>query len=375
MKFIISSSLLVKNLQAINGVIDASKRLPILENFLFELNNNNLSITASDLETTIKANMEVSKAEQNGRICIPSKLLISTLKTFADIPVYISVDEDTQLIEISAEEGKYEIMGFGADDFPKLPVLENGANFEINSDVLANAINKTIFATGTDELRPVMAGVFIKLFTDKILFVATDAHKLVKYARLDSKINEEASFIANKKPLNLLKAILSTGETAPVNVSFTAQNAVFNYMNTQLFCRLIEGKYPNYDAVIPIENPNVLTMDKQLIVNALRRISLFSSQATFLVKFDITGNEVILSAEDVDFSKKAKEKLPCSFKGDNMQIGFNSKFLLEMLNIIDSKDIAISMSEPNRASVITPAGDENKDEELLMLIMPVMLNQ
>ena len=375
MKFIVSSPLLLKNILAIGGVISSANRLPILDNFLFELSGESLQISASDLETTMVVNVPVIKAEEEGKICIPSKIFINILKTFPDIPISFNINEETLAIEISAVEGKYKITGQNGTDFPKLPLLENAANFEIVSSVLATAVNKTIFAAGTDELRPVMSGVFFQLTPESITFVATDAHKLVRYTRKDAHADKAASFIAPRKPLNLLKNVLAPLEETKVNVEYNSSNVSFTFDNMKLICRLIEGKYPNYEAVIPTENPNKLTIERGLFLNTLKRVSIFSNQATYQVRFKINGREMLISAEDYDYANEAKERLACQYEGDDMEIGFNSRFLIEMIGNVDTPNIQLEMSEPHRAGLLLPSENENKEEDLLMLVMPVMLNQ
>jgi len=374
MKFIVSSTLLLKQLQAIGGVINSSNTLPILDNFLFELDKDGLTISASDLETTMTAKVVVAKAEKTGSIAIPAKILLDTLKTFSDIPITFTIEpKTTYAIEISAGEGKYKLTGHNADEFPKTPTLESSSSVEIGSEVLAKAINKSLFATGNDELRPVMSGVFCQLSPENITFVATDAHKLVRYRRADAKSNEVSSFILPKKPLTLLKNLLLYDESK-IKIEYNTTNAFFAFSNFNLICRLIDGKYPNYDAVIPTNNPNKLIIERIPFLNSIKRVSIFSNQSTHQVRFKISGKELTLSAEDLDFANEAKERLTCQYEGEDMEIGFNSKFILEMLNNIDSDEVCLEMSAPNRAGLLIPVNNENKKEDLLMLVMPVMLN-
>ncbi len=373
MKFIVSSSLLLKQLQSISGVLSTNNTLPILDNFLFELNDNELKVSASDLETTMTARLTVDMAEDEGKIAIPAKLLLDTLKTFSDIPVTLEIDKESFGVSLIAGEGKYRLAGQDGEEYPNPAELENATNLKIESDILHNAISKTIFAASNDELRPTMTGIYVELTTDNITFVATDAHKLVRYRRNDIKGEESAAFILPKKPLNQLKGILTMGD-APVDIEFNEKNARFIFKNITMTCRLIDGKYPNYTAVIPLENPNKLTLDRSPFLNAIRRVSLFSNQATYQVKFKIAGTELHLMAEDLDYSNEAKERLNCHFEGNDMEIGFNSKFMVEMLNNLETDQVVMEMSEPNRAGLILPLDDENQDEDILMLVMPVMLN-
>jgi DNA polymerase III subunit beta len=374
MKFIVSSTLLLKNLQGIIGVINASNTLPILDDFLFDLDENALKITSSDLETTMSVTINLENASESGSIAIPAKILVDTLKTFADIPVSFSINEETLIIELSAGEGKYKLSGHKSEEYPHTPSLEETTSIELSSTILGQAINKTLFATGNDELRLVLSGVFCELSPDDVTFVATDAHKLVKYRRTDAKSAESVSFILPKKPLNLLKNLLSS-QDVPVLVEYNRTNSAFSFNNINLICRLIDGKYPNYDAVIPTDNPNKLNIDRQSLLTSIRRVSIFANQSTHQIRFKLSGKELILSAEDIDFSNEAKERLTCSYEGDDLEIGFNSRFLLEMLNNIDTDEVQLEMSAPNRAGILLPVNNENKNEDILMLVMPVMLNK
>ncbi len=374
MKFIISSTLLLKNLQAILGVINTNNTLPILDDFLFELKDDSLTITSSDLETTMRVTIRPDKSEETGSIAIPAKILVETLKTFPDIPVAFSINPDTLMIEISAGEGKYKLSGHKSEEYPRTPLLEDTIAITFDSRLMSQAINKTLFATGNDELRLVLSGVFCELSPDDVTFVATDAHKLVRYKRTDLKSVDSASFILPKNPLNLLKNILSNQEV-PVTIEYNKTNAFFSFSNIHLICRLIDGKYPNYDAVIPKENPNKMTIDRHALLNSIRRVAIFANQSTHQIRFKVSGQELILSAEDIDFSNEAKERLTCSYNGEDMEIGFNSKFLLEMLSNIETEEISLEMSAPNRAGILTPLNNENKNEDILMLVMPVMLNK
>jgi len=372
MKFIVSSTTLLKQLQNISGVLNSSNTLPILDNFLFEISNGEMTVSASDLETTMTTKIPV-KSDTPGSIAIPAKLLIDTLKTFPETPLSFSVDLKTFGIEISAGEGKYKLTGQNGAEFPRIPGIDAANTLEINSYTLATAINKTIFATGNDELRPVMSGVFFQLSPENITFVATDAHKLVRYSRTDASSPAAASFILPKKPLNLLKNILASEETT-VRIEYNNSNAFFAINSIKLICRLIDGKYPNYEAVIPKENPNRLTIDRLALLSSIRRVSIFSNKTTHQVRLKITGSQLTISAEDLDFSNEANERLSCSYAGEDMEIGFNSRFIIEMLNNLTSEEVNLEMSAPNRAGILLPATKENENEDVLMLVMPVMLN-
>lgn len=373
MKFIVSSSALLKQLQAISGVLNTNSPLPILENFLFEINKGELTISASDLETTMTTRLKV-EAKDEGKIAIPARILLDTLKTFPEQPLTFNIKEKNFQIDMSSDFGKYKLAGQDGEEFPKIPSFEKSSSIELASDVLAEAINKTIFATGNDELRPVMSGVLCQLSADNITFVATDAHRLVRYRRTDAKSKAATSFIIPKKPLTLLKGCLPI-EKMKVKVDYNESNAFFTFDNFHLICRLIDGRYPNYEAVIPLDNPNKLTIDRGSFLNSIKRVSIFANKTTHQVKFKITGSEIQISAEDADFNNEANERLKCDYNGQDIEIAFNARFMIDMLNNIDSDEINMEMSLPNRAGLLSPVKTEKSAaEDILMLVMPVMLN-
>jgi len=371
MKFIVSSTYLLKQLQVLGGVINNSNTLPILDNFLFELNNSELTVSASDLETTMTAKLNV-ESDNSGSVALPARLLLDTLKTFPEQPLTFIV-EDNNTVEISSNHGKYALAYANGEEFPKAVALEDPSSTTLAGDVLASAISKTIFAAGNDDLRPVMSGVFFQFSKSGLTFVATDAHKLVKYVREDVSASQEAEFIMPKKPLNLLKGIL-LGSEENVTIEYNESNAKFSFENTELICRLIDGKYPNYEAVIPKENPNKLTIDRTQFLNSVRRVSIFSNKTTHQIRLKIAGAELNISAEDIDYSNKAEERLTCDYQGDDMQIGFNSRFLTEMINNLNSDEVQLEMSLANRAGLLTPIDGLDEGEQITMLVMPVMLN-
>lgn len=371
MKFIVSSSYLLKQLQVLGGIINNNNTLPILDNFLFELNGNELKVSASDLETTIVSALKVESNEK-GNVCIPARLLLDTLKTFPEQPLTFTV-ADNHTVEISSNSGKYALAYANGEDFPNAVELKDPSITVIQGDILATAISKTIFAAGNDDLRPVMSGVFFQFSTESITFVATDAHKLVKYTREDVQATQTAEFIMPKKPLNLLKGILA-GSEENVAIEYNESNAKFIFDQTEMICRLIDGKYPNYEAVIPKENPNKLTIDRNQFLNSVRRVSIFSNKTTHQIRLKIAGAELNISAEDIDYSNKADERLTCDYQGDDIQIGFNSRFLTEMLGNLTSDEVALEMSLPNRAGILTPVDGLDEGESVTMLVMPVMLN-
>jgi len=374
MNFVVSSTLLLKNLQAIAGVLNSSNTLPILDDFLFDLEGEKLTVTASDLETTMSVTIDLTMAGEEGSIAIPAKILLETLKTFAETPLNFIINNETLGIEISAGEGKYKLTGHNSDEFPRTSSIEAISSITIDSKLLSNAISRTMFAAGNDELRPVMTGLFCEFTPDDLTFVATDAHKLVRYKRTDAKSDMSTSFILPKKPMNQLKNILSH-EDCPVAIHYNQTNASFAFNSINLVCRLIEGKYPNYDAVIPTINPNVLIIERIPFLASIRRVAIFANQSTHQVRLKITGRELVVSAEDIDYSNEAKERLTCTYEGEDMEIGFNSRFIQEMLSNLETDEIRLEMSQPNRAGILLPVNNDNKDEDILMLVMPVMLNQ
>ena len=285
MKFIVDSSALLKELQKLSGVLSTNNTLPILDNFLFDVSDGEISIYASDLETTMMTKLK-AEAGENGKIAIPARLLLDTLKTFSSQPLTFLVDSNNFGIEISSENGKYKLAGQNAEEFPKMPVLESAATANLNADVLIKAINKTLFAAGNDELRPVMSGVFCEFSTEKISFVATDAHKLVCHSRTDVTADSTASFILPRKPLTLLKNTLVEG--SEIKMEYNETNALFSFDNTTIICRLVDGKYPNYEAVIPKENPNKLSIETAELLASIKRVSIFANKTTHQIKFKIT---------------------------------------------------------------------------------------
>jgi len=375
MKFVVSSSELLGHLQAISRVISSKNTLPILGNFLFNLSGNDLEITASDLESTLITRMKLENTDGDGTIALPARILLDTLKEFSVQPLTFDIYMETLAVVISSENGKFNVVGQNGIDFPALPSIKKDKKFEfvINADVLLAGISKTLFATADDELRPVMGGIFVETSTDKITFVASDAHKLVRYQRTDAHSDNNASFILPKKPASLLKNILPK-EEGPVTVEFDDKNAFFILSNYKIVCRLVEGNYPNYNSVIPKNNPRKITIDRVEFFNTLKRVSVFSNQASNLVKLQLKGNQVMVSAQDIDFSISAYERIKCQYEGDEIEIGFKSVFLLEILSNIGSQDVMIELADPTRAGLFLPVISDNESEDLLMLLMPMMIN-
>lgn len=371
MKFIVSSSYLLKQLSAINGVITTNPVVPILENFLFEISDGTLTITASDLQTSMITEMEV-EAKEDGSIAIPAKILLETLRNLPEQPVTFSIDEDTYSIEINSDNGRYKLSGENATDFPKIPTVSDGYAVNMSSGVLAQAINNTIFATSNDELRPAMTGVYVKLDETNTTFVATDSHRLIRYRRVDIAADMAHSMIIPRKALTLLKATLPS-ENTNVNLEFNASNAFFSFNNIKMICRLIDERYPDYENVIPSDNENTMSINKAALLSSLKRIAIYANKTTHQVRLKITGSELMISAEDLDFSNEANERLSCDHDGEDIEIGFNAKFLIEMLSNLDTEEISLKLNAPNKAGIIFPS-EKDDNEDILMLVMPVMLN-
>ena len=374
MKFIVASGELQKALNTVSGVISSSQSRPILENFLFELENDLLKITASDGETTLLTSLAV-KSESQGKIAVPAKMFQDIIKSFGDQPLtFVVKPNETQeggLLEILDEKDNYFIALDNAEDYPELMEFNSAQKVVVPSGVLAEALSNTLFATSNDSLRPVMTGVLFQFGEEETNFVSTDSHRLVVYKRTDIKNNEPMEFIMPKKPLSIFKNILS-GSDDEVVIEFNENMAKFSFGEHTWICRLIDGKYPNYTAVVPKENPNVLTINRNLLLSSIRRASIFSSKSTNQVRFKLSGNILHLHAEDTEYANKAEMQIPCEYKGEDINIGFSSKFLTEMLAVLKSEDILIKMSQPNRPGIIEPVDGLDEDEHILMLSMPVI---
>jgi len=375
MKFVVSSTELLGHLQAISRVISSKNTLPILDNFLFNISGNDLEITASDLESTLITRMRLDNITGSGTVALPARILLDTLKEFSEQPLTFDINPETMAVVINSENGRYSIVGQNGIDFPVLPVIKKEKRFSFNlpAELLLAGISRTLFATADDELRPVMGGILVEASTEKLTFVASDAHKLVRYQRNDAKADDTASFILPKKPASLLKNILPK-ESGVVSVEFDDRNAFFILSDYKFVCRLVEGNYPNYNSVIPKNNPRKVRIDRLELYNILRRVSVFSNQASNLVKLQFTPNQITVSAQDVDFSISAYERHKCLYEGDDMEIGFKSVFLIEILSNITSQDVVIELADPTRAGLFLPSETGNEDEDLLMLLMPMMIN-
>src|ERR1035437_80054 len=374
MKFVVSSTELLKHLNAISRVISSKNTLPILDNFLLKLEGKTLMITASDLETTLITKIELENSAEEGLIAIQAKIMLDTLKEFPEQPLTFNIDPESLAVEILSANGKFSIVGHNGEDFPVLPKLsDKNHSIVVSHDLLLSGINKTLFATADDELRPVMNGIYIELSPEEMTFVASDAHKLVRYKRSDVKYNDVASFILPKKPASLLKSLLPR-EDSDVKLEFDEKNAFFTLSGFKLVCRLVEGKYPAYNSVIPLNNPNELIADRVEFYTTLKRVSVFANQASNLVRLKLTPTELVVSAQDIDFAISAVETIKCEYDGLPMEIGFKSTFLVEILSNLSSQDVKMKLSDPSRAGLLLPAEKELDYEDVLMLLMPMMIN-
>ena len=378
MKFVVSSTVLLSHLQAISKVINSKNSLPILDNFLFQIIGETLTLTASDIETTLITSLQVDSAEGEGKVAVASRLLLDTLREFSDQPLSFSINDSNLAMVITSANGSYNFIGQNGDEYPRLPEINQDAYvLTMPVQLLSNGVNKTFFCTADDELRPVMNGIFFDIAQDSLTLAATDAHKLVRFKTIHSGITlkdeeEGVSFILPKKPANMLKSILPR-ESGEVEVKFDAKNAYFKLSNYTMICRQVEGRFPNYNSVIPKQNLYKIIIDRVSLLNALKRVSVFSNQGSNLVKLDFLANQINISAQDIDFSISAEETISCQFEGDPIKIGFKSSFLIEILNNISSAEVIFEMTDPSRAGLILPfENDEN--EEILMLLMPMLLN-
>lgn len=370
MKFVVSSSVLLKQLQQINGVIQSNSVLPILEDFLFEIEKNTLTVTATDLETMMRIKVEV-EARESGKVCVPAKILMDTLKNLPDQPLTFNIDGNFA-IDITSDNGKYRIMGENPDNYPKEPEQDETTEFSLSSEALLKAISKTLFAVATDEMRPAMTGVYFELFPDGMQAVATDAHRLVKYRRTDVSCPTQDSFIVPRKPLTLLKGVLPNN-TDNISVSYNGSHLFVTHNDTLMSCRLIDSRFPDYKVVIPADNPYKMIVSKAEFTQALRRVSIFSNKSTNQVVLTISGSQLALAAQDIDYNFEGNETMPCQYEGEDMAIAFNAKFLIEMLNATDTEEVVLELSGPTKAGILKPS-EQGDGEDMLMLAMPLMIN-
>ena len=373
MKFDVSSSALLARLQSISKVIASKNTLPILDSFLFHLQENKLTITASDAETRLVTSLDVFNVEGEGLFAVSAKMLLEPLKKLPEQPLTFSINDDNLEIFIYFENGKYNFIGQKGDTYPQSkPLSDTTVTLSMESQILYNGVNRTLFATADDELRAVMNGIYFDIQADSLTFAASDGHKLVRLRNKSVQSEGRASFILPKKPANLLKNLLAKN-TEPVKIQFDVNNAHITTENFQMICRLIEGRYPNYNSVIPQDNPNKLTIDRSSFLYAMERVIVFSNAASSLVRLQLSNDLLVITAQDIDFSTSAEEKINCQYSGMDMNIGFKGTFLIEILTNIDANEIVLSLADPSRSGVVTPSIDE-KDEELLMLLMPMVLN-
>lgn len=373
MRFVVSSTALLSHLQSISKVINSKNTLPILDCFLLELNDSTLTLTAADTETRLVTSLEVNEVEGAGKLAINARNLLDPLKELPDQPLTFEINDDNLEIFIYFHNGKYNFIGQSGEEYPQPKELKDTAiSLSIDPQILCTAINRTLFASADDELRPVMNGIYFDITTEDLTFVASDGHKLVRSKTLSVKGSERASFILPKKPANLLKSILPK-ESEVVSIKFDENNAYIAMASYTMTCRFIEGRYPNYNSVIPQNNPNKVVLDRLAFLNALKRVSVFSNPASSLVKLQLSDNKLLVSAQDIDFSTAAEETIPCQYEGTAMNIGFKSNFLIEILNNIPATEVSVELSDPSRAGLIFPV-EKGDAEDLLMLLMPMMLN-
>ena len=373
MKFNVSSSKLFSQLQAVSRVINNKNALPILDDVLFDLSGNELTLTASDGETTIRTSIEVDNVEGAGKVASAAKLLLETLKEFSEQPLAFTIDENNFAVSMVSQNGTYSFVGVNGNEYPEMPAAEADArSIAMPANILQSAIEKTIFCTADDDLRPVMNGIFFDIAEDKVTMVATDAHRLVRYTNTGVQSGAAASFILPKKPAGLLKNLLAK-EEEEVKVTFGAKNARFEFGSTIIVCRQIEGRFPNYNAVIPQGNQNVVTVDRQTIINACKRVAVFANNGTAQLRLALSENQIKISAQDIDFSTSAEETISCDYNGTPMAIGFKAPFLIDLLGSIASADVQHKLADPARAGLILPV-ENVENEDVLMLLMPMLLN-
>ena len=373
MKFNVSSSKLFSQLQAVSRVINNKNALPILDDVLFELVGNELKLTASDGETTVRTAIEVEGAEGGGKVASAAKLLLETLKEFSEQPLAFTIDEQNFAVNMVSQNGTYSFVGVNGNEYPEMPQDEVDAQeLSLPATTLQSAIEKTIFCTADDPLRPVMNGIYFDILEDRLILVATDAHRLVRYSNTSVKAGMASNFILPKKPAALLKNLLAK-EEAEVKVTFGQKNARFEFDKTIVVCRRIEGRFPNYNAVIPQSNQNVVTVDRQTMVNACKRVAVFANNGTTQLRLALSENQIKISAQDIDFSTSAEEMIQCDYQGMSMAIGFKAPFLIDLLSTVGTTDVQLKLADPARAGLILPVAEEG-EENVLMLLMPMLLN-
>ena len=374
MRFTLSSSLLNNRLQTLAKVINSKNALPILDSFLFEVRNNQIIITASDSETVMKSTIVLDYCDGEGTFAVPNRTILDAVKELAEQPLTFEVNTEKRSIQISYQNGIYKFTTQDADEDPRTQSIPDGANvISVDASVLNDNITRSIFATAQDELRPVMNGIYFDLTPEGLAIVASDGHKLVRNKNFTIKSDIPASFIMPKKPANLLKNVLAK-DSGDVVIKFDDRSAEISFSDGMLACRLIEGRYPNYNSVIPQNNPNQLTIDRKSLIGTLRRVLPFASESSQLIRFHLEAGKLELSSEDIDFATSAKEEIACEYTGQNMNIGFKGSSLSEILSNLDSEEVIIQLADPSRAGIIVPA-EQPENEDVLMLIMPMLLNE
>ena len=374
MKFIVSSAMLQHHLQAISRVINVKNTLPILDCFLLDLKGNTLTLTAADNETRLTTTVEVSGVEGSGSLAINAKNLLDPLRELPDQPLTFDINDETLEVFIYYHNGKYNFVGTKGDEYPEpRPLRDSAMSLTLNAQTLFSGINRTVFATGDDELRPVMNGIYFDITADDLTFVASDGHKLVRVITTAAKGEGRSSFILPKKPANLLKTLLPR-ESGEVVIKFDTNNAYIEMASYRMVCRFVEGRFPNYNSVIPRDNPNTVTLDRLGLLNTLKRVAVFSNPSSSLVKLQLSEDRIVVSAQDIDFLTAAEEVIPCSYDGNIMNIGFKAVFLIDILNNIPSDEVRVELADPSRAGLILPVGDKEENVDMLTLLMPMMLN-
>jgi DNA polymerase-3 subunit beta len=365
----------LKHLQSVGKVLNAKNSLPILDNFLFEVTIDKLTMTASDLETTLISTLDIEEVSEEGSMCIEARRILDILKEFPEQPLKFDFDMETYIVKVFSDKGVFQIPGVGIEDFPALPEIEEEKrnSVQIESEILFKGITNAFFATADDELRPIMNGVFVEISNNSVTCVASDAHKLVRYRRRDTMPEIEASFILPKKSSSLFKSLLPREPENQVKIEFDDKNAFFEFDTYKAVCRFVEGKYPSYNTVIPETSPIKIVVDRTDFLKTLRRVSVLSNQASNLIKLKLTSNNIEVSGQDIDYAISAVENLPCQYEGEEIEIGFKSIFLIDILSNLLTDSVSIELADSTRAGLLLPVANELKDEDILMLIMPMML--
>ena len=373
MRFTVSRTALSSKLNALAKVINSKNSLPILADFLFDIQDNVLYLTASDSENVINTQMELTESDANGRFAINNHDLLEAIKGFSEQPITFDVNLQDNIAKISYQNGLFSLPVENADEYPQSQPITEGINtIVMPSNVLADNINRSLFATAQDELRPVMNGIYFDLTPEHLAVVASDGHKLVRNKVFTVQSEQPASFILPKKPAGLLKNLLQK-DGGDVEIKFNERNAEINYGDGRLSCRLIEGRYPNYNSVIPQNNTNTLTVDRLALLAALRRVQPFANDSSNLIRFHVEGSTLQLDAEDFDFSKTATERMICDYNGQPMSIGFKGSAFIEILTNFDCEEVVIQLADPSRAGLVIPS-EQPEGQDVLMLMMPMLLN-